>query len=270
MEDRTPPADLHDALSMPLPVLVICELLGVPYEDRDRFRQWSDEASHMWDRPRAAAALQALHGYMGGLVRRRRENRREDVISDLLNAADEEPGLSEQGVAQVSAGLLFAGHETTMGRLDLGALLLMTHREQRRALEGDASLVDSAVEEVLRVSVPGQGLAPRYAAADLEVGGVLVRAGDLVLLGVGAANRDERAFADPERFDVRRRQNQHVSFGHGSHFCIGAGLARVELQIALGTLVRRFPTLELAVPADRLRLRDDLLTGGLVGLPVTW
>ncbi|HKF74598.1 MAG TPA: cytochrome P450 [Candidatus Dormibacteraeota bacterium] len=265
-----PPGDLHAALSMPLPVLVICELLGVPYEDRDQFREWSDDASNLFDAARAGAGYRRLNAYMADLVRRRRNDLREDVISDLLAASREEPGLTDEGVAQLGAGLLFAGHETTMTRLDLGALLLLTHPEQRRALAANATLVEGAVEEILRFASGGQGVLPRYASASLDVGGAAIEAGDLVLLAVGAANRDDRAFAEADRFDIQRGDGQHLGFGYGSHFCLGAGLARVELQVGLGTLVRQFPGLQLAVPVEELRQRDDLLTGGLASLPVRW
>jgi pentalenolactone synthase len=268
---RTPPADLHEAFSFPLPVLVICELLGVPYEDRGRFRTWSDGAVVLDDREAAMASLQELNEYISGLVaRRRREGRGEDVISDLIQAADDEGRLSEDEIVMLAGGLLFAGHETTVARIDLGALLLLTHPEQRELLQRDPSLAPSAVEEILRFSTTTIGIAPRYALADIEIAGVTIRTGDLVLLALDAGNRDERAFADPGRFDITRERNPHVSFGHGFRFCLGAPLARVELQTVFGTLFRRLPDLQLAVPAERIRERSHLLTGGVEELPVTW
>jgi pentalenolactone synthase len=266
-----PPADLHQALSMPLPVLVICELLGVPAADRDDFRRWSDEAVSNWDAERALAGYAALFEYMRGHTARQRAERGDNVISELITSSEQEgDGLTDDDVAELGAGLLFAGHETTMGRLDFGVLLLLANPEQRRRLERDPAIVDTAVEEILRMGLPDHGVMARYARADLEVGGASIRAGDLVLLGMAAANRDDGAFDEPDRFDVGRRPNPHVTFGHGNHFCLGAGLARVELQIGLGTLFRRLPALELAVPVEELRLRDDLLTGGLAELPVAW
>jgi pentalenolactone synthase len=271
MAASAPPADLHEALSMPLPVLVICELLGVPYEDRADFRRWSDDSTSMLDPQRAASGMQQLGAYMAGHVARRREQRGEDVISDLLTASEEEgEAMPEQEVIELGAGLLFAGHETTMARLDFGALLLMTHPEERRLIERDPAAVDAAVEEILRFSTVDTGVMARYARDDIELEGVTIRAGELVLLGMGAANRDDAQFPEPDRFDVRRAQNHHVTFGHGNRFCLGAGLARIELRTGLGTLFQRFPTLELAVPLDEVRLRDDIVTGGLAALPVTW
>jgi pentalenolactone synthase len=264
------PVDLHAELAVPVPILVICELLGVPYEDRERFRAWSDQAVSMGDRERSRAGMAALHEYMGGLLARKRERRAQDVLSDLIAAGEADPEFTEQEMISIAAGLLFAGHETTILRMEFGILLLLANPVQRQALQEDPSLARTAVEEVLRMAVPGLDLIPRYALTDVEADGATIRSGDLVLLSRAAANRDPAAFADPERFDVRRQENQHVSFGHGHHFCLGAALARVELQTVLGTLFHRLPTLRLAVPLEELRRRDDALTGGLRALPVTW
>jgi cytochrome P450 len=264
---RTPPLDLHEALSFPLPVLVICELLGVPFEDRDRFRAWSRGMADLHDRQRAGEALAALIAYMRELVARRRAHPADDVISGLCQA--EGGALGDDHVAFLAAVLLFAGHETTVVRIDLGTLLLLANPDQRQALLRDPSLLASAVEEILRASATGGGGLPRYPREDIEVGGVTMRAGDAVLLDIGAANHDERAFADPERFDIARQPNPHLAFGYGPRFCIGAPLARIELRAVFEKLLSRLPTLRLAVPVERLATRDDL-TGGLVELPVTW
>ncbi|HEY7201245.1 MAG TPA: cytochrome P450, partial [Candidatus Dormibacteraeota bacterium] len=224
----------------------------------------------MGDRAHAQAGMAQLTAYMAGLIARKREEPGEDVISDLIAAAYADPDYTEQEMIGIAAGLLFAGHETTILRIEFGVLLLLSDPVQRQALLADPSLVRTAVEEILRMAVPGLDVIPRYAAADLELDGAAIRRGDLVLLSRAAANRDPAAFADPQRFDVRRQENQHVSFGHGHHFCIGAALARVELQTVIGTLFRRLPTLRLAVPLEELRLRDDSVTGGLRALPVTW
>ncbi len=263
-----PPVDLHEALSFPLPVLVICELLGVPYEDRDQFRAWSRGMADLHDKERAGAALASLIGYMSQLVARKRAQPGDDVISGLCAA--EEGTLADDHVAFLAAVLLFAGHETTVVRIDIGTLLLLTNPDHREALLREPSLVTSAIEEILRASATGGGGLPRYPRADIEIGEVTMRAGEAVLLDIGAANHDERAFEDPERFDVARRPNPHLAFGHGPRFCIGAPLARIELQAVFERLVPRFPALRLAVPVDQLATRDDLLTGGLAELPVTW
>src|SRR5262245_14622306 len=203
LAERTPPVDLHEALSFPLPVLVMCELLGVPYEDRAQFRVWTEGMADLHDRQRASEALGSLFGYMQELVRRRRAQPADDVISGLCAA--EGGSLEDDHVAFLAAVLLFAGHETTVVRIDTGTLLLLANPDQREALLRDPSLLPTAVKEILRLSDTGGGGVPRYARADMEVAGVTIRAGDAVLLSGGAGNHDPRVFADPERFDVARQ-----------------------------------------------------------------
>jgi cytochrome P450 len=270
------PADFHEAVSFPLPVLVISELLGVPYEDRDDFGRWSDDAAHMDDAERSLTGLQSLFMYMHALIERKRETPAEDVISDLLAAARQDSSLTELEVAQLSAGLLFAGHVTTVSAIDEGVLLFLTHPDQRKSLERNPSLVPTSVEEILRYPEPTRaerrrdGGLPRYASVDIEMDGVTIRAGDLVLLSLDGANSDERVFADAKRFDVARTDNAHMTFGHGPHYCVGAPLARMELECVFGTLFQRFPTLELAVAPAELKRRANVLVGGLEELPVRW
>ncbi len=265
---RTPPADLHEALSVPLPVLVICELLGVPGEERARFRAWSQDMADLHDRQRASAALGNLTGYMRQLVAHKRACPAGDVISSLCAAHG--GVIPDEQVAHLAAMLLFAGHETTVVQIDLGTLMLLVNPDQRERLAGDPSLLTSAVEEILRASLGGGGGLPRYAHETIEVGGVTIRAGEAVLLDIGAANHDQRAFTDPDRLDISRHSNPHLTFGHGPWYCIGAPLARVELHAVFSRLIARLPTLRLATSIDKLRIRDDLLTGGLAELPVTW
>jgi pentalenolactone synthase len=265
-----PPLDLHEAVSFPLPALVICELLGVPAGDRDAFRVWSTDAAHHSDEARSLAGMGALFGYVRELVERKRAEPADDVLSLLVADAPDDP----DEVAGLAAGLLFAGHETTAAAIDRGVVLLMTHRDRWDALVRDRSGIPAAVEEVLRVELPGaespDGGTVRYAAEDLQLGGVRVAAGDLVLLGVHGPNHDPRRFPDPARFDTTRSPNPHLTFGHGPRFCLGAPLARIELVELLDALVARRPDLELAVDPAALRHRTDLITGGLAELPVTW
>ncbi|MBE8519235.1 cytochrome P450 [Amycolatopsis sp. H6(2020)] len=273
-EIGTPPADLHQAVSMPLPVLVICELLGAPYDERDRFRSWSADLAS-FDANRSQAALREFTGFMHTLVAEKRRTPGEDVLSDLLHAAtDQQPGTAattDADVARMAAMLLFAGHETTMVRIDLGVLLLIDHPDQYRALRENPQLIDSAVDEILRLSsITAIGGLPRYAKTDLTIDETTISAGDAVLLATAAANRDPRVFPDPETFDITRTPNQHLAFGHGPRYCIGAGLARIELCEVLLRIVHRFPTLELAIPRHQLRTHRASLTGGLAALPVTW
>jgi pentalenolactone synthase len=207
---------------------------------------------------------------MKGLVALKREQPGEDVISDLVHATDVECRMSEEEAVEIGAGLLFAGHETTVARIDLGVLLLLTHPDQWAVLRSDPALVPGAVEEILRCSATSVGVMPRYALADIPFAGEVLRAGEMVLLGLDAANHDVRTFPEPDRFDVTRRRNAHVAFGYGYRFCLGAPLARVELQAVFGALPRRFPDLALGVPPEQLRLKSHMLTGGLEELPVTW
>jgi pentalenolactone synthase len=261
-----PPADLHAALALPLPILVICELLGVPYEDRDTFRGLTDAAADVRDRARSERGLAELFGYGQELVARKRQAPVDDVISRLC-AAD---GVSDDEIAMLSMSLLFAGHETTVVQIGLGALLLLTNPDQWRALLDDPGLASNAVEEILRAPGKGGGGIPRYAREDLEIDDVRVSAGDLVLLDNDAANHDETAFASPDRFSITRPASAHLTFGYGPRYCIGAPLARIELQAVFSALVPRFPTMRLAVPIDELTVRRDVLTGGVTELPVTW
>jgi pentalenolactone synthase len=266
LAQQGPPADLNATLALPLPILVICELLGVPYEERTQFRAWTQAAADVLDRSRSEQGLGNLFAYGQELVARKRREPGDDVISRLC-ATD---GVADDEIAMLSMALLFAGHETTVVQIGMGALLLLTSADQWQLLLGDPGLIPGAVEEIMRVPGKGGGGIPRYAHTDIEIGGVTIRAGDLVMLDNGAANHDEAVFADPDRFDVTRRATAHLTFGHGVRYCIGAPLARMELQVAFGQLVSRFPGMRLAVPVEDLRVRSDVLTGGLIELPVTW
>lgn len=268
MQRRQPPVDLHTALAVPLPVLVICDLLGVPYADRDHFRALSDAASDTVDGKRSANGWQGLTEYMSGMIAGKREKPGDDLISDMIAAHGDR--VDDESLAGLGAGLLFAGHETTLARISFGTVLLLTNPEQRaKALSEDEGL-SATVEEILRRSTNDGGGLPRYARADIEIGGVTIKAGEAVLLSLAGANHDERAFAEPQRFDIGRGSNQHVAFGHGARYCIGASLARLELQVVFAALLRRFPTLRLAVPVEDLRLRTGRIGGGLVEVPVAW
>jgi pentalenolactone synthase len=263
-----PPADLHARLALPLPILVICELLGVPYSDRDQFRAWAEDAGNVRDHARSERGLAQLFDYGRGLVERKRAQPGDDVMSRMCATE----GVSEEEAATMSMFLLFAGHETTVVQIGLGAMLLLTNRDQWQALVGDPALIPGAVEELLRTT-PSNGAVggvPRYARTDFDIGGVTIRAGDLVLLDTGAANHDPAAFADPQRIDVARRDAAHLTFGHGARYCIGAPLARIELKTVFGQLIPRFPSMRLTADPATLPTRHDVLAGGLVELPVSW
>jgi cytochrome P450 len=276
MARHAQPVDLREAVSLPLPVLVSCELLGVPYADRKDFRRWSDDAAHRFDAERSQTGLARLWEYMYELAKRKEAQPEDDVISDLVAAVAIDPELTVDHVALSGAALVFAGHETMVGAIDRGAVLLLTHPRQADALRQDAALIEPAVEEILRFSHrrPSGGEQAtgvhRYANTDFTFDGVTIRTGELVILGLSAADLDERHFPQPHKFDVHRTRNPHLAFGHGPWFCVGAPLARIQLQILFPALLDRFPTLRLAVPLESLRERDENFTGGLEEVPVMW
>jgi cytochrome P450 len=272
LDGRGPVADFREAVSYPLPAQAICLLLGVPWADRHAFRQWSDGAVDLTDRAKAMAAFGKIREYMRQLIEAKRAEPGDDVISDLVRESDKKDGkLSADEVAYVAGGLLYAGHETTTSLIDFGTLLLLTHPDQKDLLIREPGLADGAVEEILRAAAPSPyGVLPRFAHESVEVGGAVIEAGEMVLLAIETGNQDDRVFPGPARFDIRRAANPHIAFGHGPRFCLGASLARVELQVTFGALFRRFPDLHLAVPAEQLSIRDQAVSGGLVELPVSW
>jgi cytochrome P450 len=266
LAEQGPPADLHAALALPLPILVICELLGVPYADRDQFRAWTLAAADTRDRDRSLQGMADLYNYGLKLVAGKRADPGDDVISRLCAIED----VPDEEAAQMSMTLLFAGHETTVVLIGLGAMLLLTNPEQWQALVRDPERVPCAVEEILRAPGNADGGVPRYARADLQVDDVVIRAGELVLLDLAAANHDPAVFPAPDRVDVTRSAAAHLTFGYGARYCIGAPLARIELTAVFTQLAARFPGMRLAVDVNELRLRQNTLTGGLVELPVHW
>lgn len=264
-------ADLHENLAVPLPVTVICRLLGVPYEHSAYFRDLSDRMATYTPGADAAGARAEFARYMSGLAERKRAEPREDVISDLVRAQAEDETYDYDEMIRLSVGLLFAGHETTVNRIGLGVLMLLTRRERWEALTADPDgRTDAVVEEIMRLGAPGDLGLLRYAHTDVPVGDVTIAEGDAVILSINAANRDPEAFADAEDFDPGRSERGHVGFGHGGHFCIGASLARTELRTVFRTLARRLPDLRLAADLDDIEVRTQHLTGGVKALPVRW
>lgn len=264
-------ADLHENLAVPLPVAVICRLLGVPHEHGDYFRELSDRMATFAPEVDAAGAREEFGRYMAGLAEQKRADPQEDVICDLVRAQTEDEDYDHDEMIRLSVGLLFAGHETTVNRIGLGTLLLLTRRERWADLIADPDgRTDAHVEEIMRLGAPGDLGLLRYAHTDVEIGGVTIAEGDAVILSINAANRDPGAFADAEDFDPDRAERSRVGFGHGGHFCIGASLARTELRTVFRTVARRLPGLRLAAGLDDIEVRTQHLTGGVKALPVTW
>jgi cytochrome P450 RapN len=267
------PADLAESLAWPLPITVICELLGVPVEDRDKFRVWTDQLLSL-----AGAEIEQIHqarasldGYLAELIAQRRVEPTEDLLGQLVLARDEGERLSEGELVTFGVTLLVAGHETTANQTGNFVYLLLNEPELWQQLVADPDLVPAAVEELTRFVPLGSSAAfSRIATEELELGGQLVRKGESVVTHVGSANRDGAIFDRPDEINLTREQNPHVGFGHGVHHCLGAPLARLELQLAVGTLVRRLPGLRLAVPADDVAWRVDRLVRGVRALPVAW
>ncbi|MBP2324869.1 cytochrome P450 [Kibdelosporangium banguiense] len=262
----TPPVDLVKEFALPVPSLVICELLGVPYEDRETF-QTNSTRFMTRDLPleEKITVVGALTTYLAELVMAKRAQPGEDILSDL--AAQEDLTIEElTGVAFL---LLLAGHETTANMLALGTFALLEHPEQLAALRAEKDLMPGAVEELLRyLSVAD--VFYRYATEDLELGGETIPKGSTVVVALLAANHDPQRFENPSTLDVRRQARGHVSFGHGIHQCLGQQLARIEMRAGFDGLLRRFPTLKLAVPAAEVKLRTDMNIYGVHELPVTW
>jgi len=272
MEKNGAPADLVEALDMPLPITIICELLGVPYEDRREFRTWSDQALAVtaFTPEKITAASDKLQDYIAGLVARRRESPTDDVLGTLVTARDEGDRLSEEELINFGVTLLVAGHETTANQLGNFMYTLLTNPDRLAELRADPTLVPAAVEELLRITPLGASAGfPRIAIEDVELSGVTIQAGDAVFVGQ-AGNRDPAVFPEPDRIDFHRENIAHVAFGHGVHHCVGAPLARMELQVAISTLLLRFPELELAVPGDEVPFRKGRLVRGPQELLVRW
>jgi cytochrome P450 len=268
-----PPADLVEHLALPVPSLIICGLLGVPYADHAFVQEQSAAIVDLTtSAPAARAATRALLSHLERLIAQKRARRTGDVLSDLVNARVTPGALSRHDAASMGLLLLVAGHQTTASMIALGTLALLEHPEQLAFLRDseDPAVVATAVEELLRyLTIVHSGLR-RVAVADIAVGDELIRAGDGVIMAVDAGNHDERAFPDAGALDLRRGARQHLAFGFGVHRCLGQALARVELQVVYSALLRRIPTLRRATGHDRLAFKDHGLVYGLRALPVAW
>jgi pimeloyl-[acyl-carrier protein] synthase len=266
--------ELMKDFAAPLPVVVIAQLLGIPLEDRARFKRWSDALIVIADGTLAPAGFAdaersaaELKEYLSGIMPARREEPADDLISGLLAAQEHEDCLSADELFSTCVLLLIAGHETTTNLIGNGVLALLRHPDQLGLLRTDPSLIRGAVEELLRYESPVQ-LTSRIAKEDLEIRDKRVRKGQEVCLGLAAANRDPQEFPDPDRLDITRADNHHLAFGHGLHFCLGAPLARLEGQIAIQTLLRRLRALRLET--DAVEWREGIMMRSLKALPLSF
>lgn len=268
-------ADLIHEFAFPLPIYAICEMLGVPREDQDDFRDWAGMMIRHGGGPRGGVArsVKQMRTYLGELIHRKRDDLGDDLISDLIRASDHGDHLTEAEATAMAFILLFAGFETTVNLIGNGVHSLFMNPEQRERLQlslaaGESGLLATGVEELLRYDGPVELATWRFATESFTFGGQDIAAGDPVLVVLAAADRDPERFADPDTLDLSRTDNQHLGYGHGIHYCLGAPLARLEGQTALATLLTRLPDLELAVPPEELRWRGGLIMRGLRTLPV--
>ncbi|MFI9050118.1 cytochrome P450 [Streptomyces sp. NPDC053427] len=274
-------ADLIHEFAFPLPIYAICDLLGVPPEDQDDFRDWAGMMIRHGGGPRGGVArsVKKMRGYLAELIHRKRESlgerpeADEDLISGLIRASDHGEHLTENEVAAMAFILLFAGFETTVNLIGNGTYQLLRHPAQRELLQksiaaGDPDLLATGIEELLRYDGPVELATWRFATEELTLGGQRIAEGDPVLVVLAAADRDPTRFAEPDVLDLTRRDNQHLGYGHGIHYCLGAPLARLEGQAALATLLTRLPDIRLAAEPGDLRWRGGLIMRGLRSLPV--
>lgn len=273
MVEKGAPGDLVASLGIPLPVGVICMLLGVPYEDRELFLSFAEAcmATSRFTPEESLAVVDKFEKYMGDLIAKRRVEPTDDLLGTLVRVADEEGQVSERELISLGIGLLVAGFEPTSNQVTNFTYLLLSDRERWAELRDNPAKIPSAVEELLRYTPIGAAAAfVRIALEDVELGGVTIQAGDAVFAHMGCGNRDETVFTDPERLDFDRRPNPHIGFGYGPHYCVGAALARMELQVALEALVTRLPDLDFAVAPEELSWRKGMMLRGLEAFPVVW
>jgi cytochrome P450 len=264
--------DLIRDYALPLPTIIISEMMGVPVQDRHKFHRWSNallsSSGSTWGMLKMLPPVWAFLRYIRKLVKIRQADPRDDLVSALVHAREAGDRLSEDELLAMIFLLLVAGHETTVNLIGNGLLALLEHPAQMDRLREDPDLIKPAVEELLRYDSPVQMANERYAREEVTIAGVTIAPGEPVHAMLGSANRDERQFERADDLDIAREPNRHLAFGQGVHYCVGAPLARLEGQIAINTLLLRFPDLRLAVPPQALRRRPGLGLRGLVSLPL--
>ena len=269
MQAAGSPVDLMQAFALPLPSLVICELLGVPFEDQPEFQRRSDTMLDVFvTREQQAQNTLEMNTYMQSLVNRHRQDPGDDILGMLIrDHADE---LTDEELLGIGNILLVAGHETTANTIGLGTLLLLQHPDQLALVRDDPEVITNAIEEILRYLTIVHTGTPRIILQDMIIGGQTMQAGDIATVSLPAANRDADFMTDPDVFDVTRQPQPHLTFGHGIHQCLGQQLARLEMSVALPALLRRFPNLSLAASVTDLTFRGDGPVNGVRELPVSW
>ncbi len=267
--ERQGQMDLIADFAFPLPIIVISELLGVPSQDRQQLRSWSEvHINTKYEVEKRVSATEEFFDYIRRLIIEKRKHPGLDLVSSLVQAEENGDVLSEVELVSTIFLLIFAGHETTVNLIGNGTLALLQHPEQMHLLQNDPTLLPSAVEELLRYSTSVSFSIPRWASEDVSVGDKVIRKGEPVYIAFSAANTDERQFHNPGVLDITRQENRHLTFGKGIHACLGAPLARMEAQIAFGTLLRRLPDLRLACLPEQLMWNQSSLIRGLTSLPL--
>jgi cytochrome P450 len=266
--------DLIADYALPIPTTVIAEMLGVPVGDRHKFHHWSSAmlsaGASRFGLLRAMPSALRFMRYIRRLIQTRRANLSDDLISALITAKEASERLSDDELLSMILLLIVAGHETTVNLIATGMLALLEHPDQLERLRSEPGLIKPAVEELLRFTAPVETATERFATEDVELAGVKIAQGDLVLAAIASANRDESRFINPDTLDITREPNKHVAFGQGIHFCLGASLARLEGQTAINTLLARTRNLRLSVDPSTLRWRSGLVLRGLKALPVSF
>lgn len=264
--------NLIDDFAFPLPIIVICEILGVPSEDRDKFRIWSNslvEGSSGEHAEDMAVHMQEFIEYLGERFEKVRENPKQDLISQLIAAEDEGDKLTEKELYGVVSLLIIAGHETTVNLIGNSILALLEHPEQLKLLQADPEMIHTALEESLRYNGPVEFSTSRWARENLEFKGKAIGKGDLVIIALNSANHDPNQFTDPEVFDITREKSPHLAFGKGIHLCLGAPLARLEGEIAINSLLQRFPQIKLKADKSKLEWRPGMIVRGVKEIPLS-
>ncbi|WP_153978664.1 cytochrome P450 family protein [Paenibacillus xylanilyticus] len=266
--------DLIEDYAFPLPIIVICEMLGVPLKDQDKFRAWSNTIMESVSNPQmnqeSDEVMKAFVDYLQELITERRSHIQKDLISDLISIEEEGDKLTEQELYALVFVLIIAGHETTVNLIGNGMLALLEHPQQMQLLMEQPDLIQAAVEEVLRFNGPAEISNVRWAAENVDFQGIQIRQGDMMLVALSSANRDSSRYENPDTFDITRKVNDHIAFGKGIHYCLGAPLARLEGEIAINALLQRLPEIRLNTDAELLEWRPGMIIRGLKAFPVVY